>query len=115
MVGCGDMWQGVGACGRGSGRVWGHVTGGGGVWYGVRPIAWTGTSHSGMVWGHVAGCGSTWQGVGLCARGWRHVTRDRSIWQGMGWGHVAGCGGMWQVMVVCGRVSAHLQGCSVML
>ena len=35
MVGCGGMWQGVGAWGR----VWGHVAGGGGMWYGVRPMA----------------------------------------------------------------------------
>ena len=27
VVGCGGMWQGVGACGRGGGRVWGHVVG----------------------------------------------------------------------------------------
>ena len=27
VVGCGGMWQGVEACGRGDGRVWGHVTG----------------------------------------------------------------------------------------
>ena len=29
VVGCGDMWQGVGTCGMGGGRVWGHVAG---VW-----------------------------------------------------------------------------------
>ena len=29
VVGCGGMWQGVGTCGMGGGRVWGHVTG---VW-----------------------------------------------------------------------------------
>ena len=29
MVGCGGMWQGVGTCCMGSGRVWGHVAG---VW-----------------------------------------------------------------------------------
>ena len=39
MVGCGGMWQGVGTCGKGGGRVWGHVTRDGGMWYGVRPIA----------------------------------------------------------------------------
>ena len=27
MVGCGGMWQDVGACGRGGGRVWGYVAG----------------------------------------------------------------------------------------
>ena len=27
VVGCGDMWQGVGTCGMGGGRVWGHVAG----------------------------------------------------------------------------------------
>ena len=114
MEGCGGMWQGVGACGRGGGRVWRHVTGDGGMWYGVRPIAWTGTCGKGgpcgMVWGHVAGCGVMWQGVGSCGRGWRHVTRDRSILQGVGWGHVAGFGGMWQVVVVCGRVWCHVAG-----
>ena len=43
--------------------------------------------------GHVAWCGAMWQGggvlwqgVGSCGRGWRHVTRDRGIWQGVGWG-----------------------------
>ena len=45
MAGCGGMWQGVGACGRGSGRVWGHVTGvgasgmGSGLWHGWRHVA----------------------------------------------------------------------------
>ena len=34
VVGCGGMWQGVGACGRGSGRVWGHVAGCGVMWQG---------------------------------------------------------------------------------
>ena len=29
VVGCGDMWQGVGTCGMGGGRMWGHVVG---VW-----------------------------------------------------------------------------------
>ena len=29
VVGCGGMWQGVGTCGIGGGRVWGHVEG---VW-----------------------------------------------------------------------------------
>ena len=97
--------------------MWGHVTGGGGMWYGVRPIAWTGTcgrgGPCGMVWGYVAGCGSMWQGVGSCGSEWRHVTRD-SILQGIGWGHVVGCGGMWQVLVVFGRVWAHVAGCGVM-
>ena len=27
VEGSGGMWQGVGACGRGSGMVWGHVAG----------------------------------------------------------------------------------------
>ena len=141
MRACGRVWgqmAGADVCGRGSalwhrwvhvavvgtygrvwgacGKVWGHVaelvTGCGGLWYGVRPIAWTGTcgrgGPCGMMWGHVAGCRAMWQGVGSCGRGWRHITRDRSIWQGMGW---AGFGGMWQVMVVCGRVWAHVAGC----
>ena len=52
VVGCGSMWQGVGACGRGIARVWGHVAGvgvfgrGSGLWHG---------------WGHVVG-------VGACGR-----------------------------------------------
>ena len=45
VVGCGDMWQGVGTCGMGGGRVWGHVAGCGDMWHG---------------W---------WQGVGACGRG----------------------------------------------
>ena len=79
MVGCGGMWQGVGACDRGGGRVWGHVTKGEGMWYGVRPIAWTGhvvkVGHEagvgpcGRVWEHVAGCGVMWQGVEACHKG----------------------------------------------
>ena len=49
VVGCGGMWQGVWACGRGGGRVWGHVAGvdvcsrGSGLWHG---------------WGHVVGMGT---------------------------------------------------------
>ena len=31
----GGMWQGVGACGRHGGRMWGHVTGGGGMGSGL--------------------------------------------------------------------------------
>ena len=27
VVGCGGMWQGVGTCCMGGGRVWGHVAG----------------------------------------------------------------------------------------
>ena len=27
VVGCGGMWQGVVACGRGGSRLWGHVAG----------------------------------------------------------------------------------------
>ena len=54
VVGCGDMWQGVGACGRGGGRVWGHVVGVGVFGRG------SGLCHRwGYVagWGHVVGCG----------------------------------------------------------
>ena len=75
---------------------------GGGMWYGVRLIALTGTC--GRVWGVVAGGWLMWQG-------WRYVRRYRAIWHGMGWGHVGGCGGMWQVVVICSRVSAHVVGC----
>ena len=64
MVGCGDMWQGVGACDRSGCRVWGNV-----VWVGVFGWGsglWHGWGHvvgvwaCGRVWGHVAGCGGMW-------------------------------------------------------
>ena len=32
MVGSEDMWQSVGACGRGGGRVWGACGRGRGMW-----------------------------------------------------------------------------------
>ena len=39
VVGCGGMWQGMEACGRGGGRVWVHTYGrGGGMLQGVRPM-----------------------------------------------------------------------------
>ena len=51
------MWQGVGACGRGGGRVWGLVAGigcvVGGQAYDMDGDMWQG-------WGHVAGCGGMW-------------------------------------------------------
>ena len=63
MVGCGGMWQCVGACGRDSGRVWGHVTGWGYVvWvqaYSLDGDMWWG-GPCGRVWEHVAGCGVMW-------------------------------------------------------
>ena len=62
--GVGGIWQGVGTCGRGGGRVWGHV--GGGQAYGIDGDMWHG-------WRHVAGCGSMWQDVGACGRVWGHV------------------------------------------
>ena len=49
----GDMWQGVGACGRGGDRVWGHVAGVGVCGRG------SGLCHG---WGYVAGCGGMWLG-----------------------------------------------------
>ena len=58
MVGSGDMWQSVGACGR----VWGHVAGVGicgrvsGLRHGWRHVAGVGTC--GRVLGYVVGCGS---------------------------------------------------------
>ena len=70
MVGCGGMWQGVGACGRGGGRLWGHMAGvgvcgrGSCLWHRQGYMAGVGTC--GRVWGHVAGvvagCGGMWQG-----------------------------------------------------
>ena len=44
------MWQGVGTCGRGGGRVWGHVAGG--QAYGIDGACGRG--------------GGMWQGVGAC-------------------------------------------------
>ena len=44
----GDMWQGLGSCGR----VRGHMAGGGGMWQGVGSC--------GRVWGHVADGGGIW-------------------------------------------------------
>ena len=116
------MWQDEEACGRGGGRggdmvgcgacgrVWGHVakvvagcghvTGGGSMWYGVRPIAWMGTcgrgGPCGMVRGHVAGCGVMWMG-------WGHVAGGGGMSQGIG-AYGRGWGGdMWQGVGVCGR------------
>ena len=78
VVGCGNMWQGVGACVRGGGRVWGHVAGvgvcgrGSGLWHRWGHVV--GMGACGSVWGHVAECGGMWQGwwqgVGACGRGW---------------------------------------------
>ena len=46
VVGYGSMWQGVVACGRGGGRVWGHVAGvgvcGRGQAYGIDGDMWHG-------------------------------------------------------------------------
>ena len=77
MVGSEDMWQSVGACGRGGGKVWGHVAGVGvcgrvsGLRHGWGHV--TGVGTCGRVWWHVAGCGSMWQGwwqgVGECGMG----------------------------------------------
>ena len=66
VVGCGDMWQGLGACGRGGSRVWGHVAGvrvcgqGSGLGHGRRHVV--GVGACGRVSGHVAGCGGMWKG-----------------------------------------------------
>ena len=66
VVGCGGMWQGVEACGKGDGRVWGMSQGLGICGRGSCP--WHGWGHMvgvetcGRVWGHVAGCGGMWQG-----------------------------------------------------
>ena len=81
VVGSGCMWQGVGACGRGGGRVWGHVAGVGVCGRG------SGLSMDGDMWqrwGHVVGCGGMWQGKGGMWQGW---------WQGVeAYGRG---GGMW--------------------
>ena len=37
------MWQGLGACDRGGGRVWGHVAGVGVCGRGSWPTTWMGT------------------------------------------------------------------------
>ena len=95
VVGCEGMWQGVGACDRGGGRVWGHVAVAG---YVVEDQAYDmdGDMWSGL--GHVAGRGGMWQGVGECGRDggrvWGHVAgvcgRGSGLWHGSG--HVAGVG-----------------------
>ena len=65
--GVGHMWQGVGVCGRGGSRVWGHVAGigvcgrGSGLWHRLGHVAGLGTY--GRVWRHVVGCGGMWQEV----------------------------------------------------
>ena len=87
VVGCGGMWQGVGACGRGGGRVWGHMAGvgvcgrGSGLWHGWGHVA--GEDTYGRVWGHVAGCGGMWQGVGVVVWG-QDYGIDGDMWQGWG-------------------------------
>ena len=68
MVGCGGMWQAMGACGR----VWRHVAG-------RQPYGIDGYMSYG--WGHMVGCGGMWQAVGACGRGGGRVLR-----------HVAGVG-----------------------
>ena len=50
------MWQGVGACGRGSGLVDGQKHA-------------TGVGKCGRVWRHVVGCGDMYHGVWICHRG----------------------------------------------
>ena len=58
------MWQGVEACGRGGGRVWGHVAvvvtcgRASGLWHRWGHVVGVGTY--GRLWGHVAGCGDIW-------------------------------------------------------
>ena len=55
------MWQCVGTCHMGGGRVWGNVAGvwihhrGSGLVHGRRHVAGVGTC--GRVWRHVVGCG----------------------------------------------------------
>ena len=65
-------------CGKGGGRLWGHMAGvgvcgrGSGLWHGRGHVAGEGTH--GRVWGYVAGCGQHVAGcgagcVGSCAYG----------------------------------------------
>ena len=57
VTGCGGMWQGVEACGRSTGRVWGHVARGGCMSQGLGAYGRGGVGTCGRVWGHVTGCG----------------------------------------------------------
>ena len=61
VVGCGGMWQGVGTCGMGSGRVWGHVAG---VWICNRGAGLVHRWRDVAGWEHVVRCGDMLQGVG---------------------------------------------------
>ena len=86
VVGCGGMWQGMGTCHMGGGRVWGHVAG---------------------VWGHVAGVWICHRGSGL-VHGRRHVAGVGTC--GRVWGHVAGCGALVQLST-SGRAALHKRSC----
>ena len=120
MVRCGSMWQGVVACGRGGGRVWGHVAGWGYV-VGVRPWhRWghvAGFGACGMVWGHVAdvvaGCGGSHRGrdkwYGVRPMAWME-TCSRGGACGRVWEHVTGCGLMWQGVEACHNRRAYGRG-----
>ena len=71
-------------CGRGGGRVWGHVAE---------------VEVCGRVSGLLHGCGHV-AGVGTCGRVWGHVTGCRGMWQGW-WQGVGAC----CMDGVCGRSS----------
>ena len=104
----------MGACGRGGGRVWGHVAGvgifgrGSGLWHGWGHV---GVGACGRVWGHVAGvvagCGGMWQGLGYLVGG-QAYGMDADMW--LGWGHVVGCKSMWQGVWECAGVVAGCWG-----
>ena len=85
----------MGACGRGGGRVWGHVAGigvcgmGSGLQHGWGHVAGVGTC--GRVWGHVAGCGACGRVVVGCGDMWQGYVvwgqaygKDGDMWQGWG-------------------------------
>ena len=77
VVGCGDMWQVVGTCGMGGGRVWGHVAG---VWIcQLHEHSWSALAMCKLLCANCyvqTGC-ANWScklvGVEACDRVWGHV------------------------------------------
>ena len=75
----GDIWQGLGTCGR----VWGHVAGGGSMWQGMEAYG-RGWRHMEGLWAYGRGRDrDMWQGEGTCSRVWGHVTGGRGMWLGL--------------------------------